>query len=95
MAKPKYKYYYKNQLIAESTRDSYRYALVCEKEDGSILKFSLSNNFQALERHRKKSIEACYWFAYDYSHGTQQDIAREKRLLEYFNDSKIVELERI
>jgi hypothetical protein len=93
MTKPKYKYYYKNQLIAESSRDSYRYALVREDEDGKIVKYSLSSNIQTLERYRKEFIESCNWFAYEYYLRTPESVEREKRRLELIKTSKIVELE--
>lgn len=94
MAKIKYKYYYKNQLIAESSRDSYRYALVREDEDGKIVKYSLSSNIQTLERYRKEFIESCNWFAYEYKQRTPESIEREERRLKLIKLSKIVEIER-
>ena len=93
MAKAKYNYYYNNQLVAKSTRDSYRYALIREKENGEIVKYSLSCDYNALVKLRIRSIEACEWFAYEYYLRTPESTAKEEQKLEWLKLTKIVEIE--
>ena len=67
--------------------------LIREKEDGEIVKYSLSSNMQALEKWRIRFIESCEWFAYEYDQRTPEIIEREERRLKLIKLTKIVELE--
>ena len=94
MAQDKYKYYYQNKLVAKSSRDSYRYALIREKENGDIVKYSLSCDYNALVKLRIRIIDIYEGFAHEYKDRNPESIAEKEQKIERLKLTKIVEIER-